>query len=90
MANPTYKNLKSNTWTLVAENVTAGFIRRLSNKPNKYTSVYRETGDAAPTNRTEGIHIFLSSNSEEISATSGIDVYIMAVGNRGKVRVDLP
>lgn len=90
MSNPVFVTCKKNTWKLVAQNVTAGFIHCDSVRPDSYLQTYRDTGDAAPTDQTEGTPIFLKSWSEEISASAGIDVYIMAVGQRGRVRVDLP
>jgi hypothetical protein len=88
MANPERVNCIADIWTKVATNVTSGQVNKLDKKPGLYLQTYRMTGGAAPTNQNEGVPIFINSVSEEIAAASGIDVYIMAVGNSGVVRVD--
>jgi len=90
MANPSIKQLTAYVWTKVATNVTAGIVHKISNSPNKYLQTYRMTGGTEPTGKTEGVPLFVDGPSENISATSGIDVYIMPVGSDGKVRIDLP
>lgn len=89
MANPSIKTLTVNTWEKVATNVTAGAIKKMK-RGVTYLETYRMTGNAAPTDQEEGAVIFTGSNSETIAASAGIDVYIMAVGRSGKVRVDIP
>lgn len=89
MANPVIKNCNANEWTKVATNVTIGQINRLDKKPNLYLQTYRMAGADAPTEQTEGVPLFVQSDSEEISSSAGIDVYIMAVGDNGEVRVDV-
>jgi hypothetical protein len=90
MANPVQVFCPRNTWKRVAQNVTVGQIKKLNKKPANYLETYRDTGQTAPTDQTEGVPIFLQNNYEGISASSAIDIYIMAVGKDGKVRVDLP
>jgi hypothetical protein len=90
MANPVEVNCPANEWTLVAQNVTAGSIKRLLTDPNKYLETYRMTGGDAPTGLSEGAEMFLGSNQDIILSAAGIDVYIYTVGKAGKVRVDIP
>jgi len=89
MANPEIINLTANEWEKVATNVTTGNIKRLSNLPNKYLETYRLTGQPKPTQAAEGAELFTPENPGDISATAAIDVYVMAVGNDGKVRADV-
>ena len=89
MANPVPVDIPENTWTKVATAVTAGKIKRLGVLPNLYIETYRDTGDPAPTDQNEGAVMFYNGNTEEITATAAIDVYIMALGANGKVRVDI-
>ena len=86
MANPIVVTCTKNTWVKVATNVTSGLVHILDFTPNLYLQTYRITGDPAPTLLTDAVPL---ENKDEISATSGIDVYIMAVTDDGKVRVDL-
>lgn len=44
MANPEIYRLLSNTWRMVAQNVTSGNIKKLGNEPVKYIETYRMTG----------------------------------------------
>ncbi len=90
MANPVTVSCTQNEWQIVALNVTAGNVKRLISSPNKYLETYRMTGNPAPTSRAEGIPIFLNGVSEVIESAAAIDVYIMAIGADGSVRVDLP
>jgi len=90
MANPALITCTKNTWTKVATNVTTGQIHKKSEAPQEYLSTYRMTGGAAPTNKEEGVTIFVGGNiTEAISAIAGIDVYIYPVTTDGKVRVDI-
>ena len=89
MPNPVTVSCPENQWTLAASNVTSGSIKKLSNKPNKYLETYRLTGQAAPTDQTEGAEVFTIVNPGSISSSVAIDVYIMAVGAAGKVRRDV-
>ncbi len=89
MANPIFVDCPAGTWTLVAEKVITGFVRNKLRGP-QYLQTYRVHGDSTPTEQSEGIQIFVDSDTATISATADIDVYIMALGKDGKVRVDLP
>ena len=89
MSNPQLLDCPQDVWTPVAINVTTGQVKKIGKKPNLYLETYRMTGGDTPTKRAEGVPIFINSYAEIISAAAAIDVYIMAVGNDGKVRIDL-
>ena len=89
MANPVSVPCTAGEWTPVAINVTTGQIKKLDSRPNLYLETYRMTGGDVPASRSEGVPIFLGTNAETISAAAAIDVYIMAIGADGRVRVDL-
>ncbi len=89
MANPISVNCPEGEWKKVATNVTAGNIKRLSTKPNKYLETYRMTGGKAPTEISEGVEMFIGTNEATISAAAAIDVYVWAIGESGKLRIDL-
>lgn len=92
MSNPNFIDCPANQWTKVATSVVAGQIWR---RPQKATflQTYRETGNPAPTLRTEGVQAFpvppQNQGLEEISSSSPIDIYLFAVKFAGDVRVDL-
>jgi len=90
MAEPVRVSCPEGEWKKVATNVITGQVKKINGKPYKYLETYRMTGSSAPALQTEGVTIFLNTNSEEISASAAIDVYIMAVGEDGEVRVDIP
>ena len=85
MANPILVDCPAGQWTLVATNVVTGFIYTKQARSTIYMHTYRLTGEAAPTNRDEGVQ-FISV--APIVATQGIDVYIWAENDNGRVRVD--
>lgn len=89
MANPLPVICEADVWTIVAESVTAGQVKKLKNGP-MYLETYRMAGEEPPTEREEGVPIFINTYAETISAAAAIDVYIMAIASQGKVRVDLP
>jgi hypothetical protein len=89
MANPETISLTADTWEMVARNVTSGQVKKLDTRPNMYLETYRMTGDDGPIDLSEGVPCFIGRYNEEISAAAGIDVYMMAVGHNGKVRVDI-
>ncbi len=89
MANPKFVRLPKNTWACVAASVTSGQVFKADLKPASYISTYRMAGGEKPTAFEEGVEVFLTTNYEVISAPEAIDVYMMAVGNKGQVRVDL-
>jgi len=89
MANPIFVDCVKNTWTKVATNVITGLIHKFDPTPYEYLQTYRETGDPAPTLRSDGVVAFEDSKSEVISAIAGIDVYLYPIIDNGRVRVDI-
>lgn len=89
MATPVFVTCNKDAWTKVATNVETGFIHMVSLDPNIYLYTYRDTGDPAPTLRTDGVPLFDEDNVASILATAGIDVYVWVDKVDGKVRVDL-
>ena len=88
MTNPALIDLAADTWVKVAANVTSGYIHIKNTKPRYYLHTYRTAGDAAPSGVDEGV-LITPTEGIVISASSNIDVYIMAVGFDGRVRADL-
>jgi len=100
MANPVVISIPEWTWTKIAENVVTGIIDMLDSSM-QYYQTYRVTGEAAPTAPsnlvipTEAVRMFQQSNSEGISAITGIDVYVLALNTDddavdvGKIRVSI-
>lgn len=90
MANPVFVDCPANTWTLVATAVFSGQLWRARTSVN-YLHTYRETGDPAPTESSEGMKIFQDGEPdfEPISSSNSIDVYIYAIGSDGRVRIDV-
>lgn len=90
MANPVFVDCPAGVWTKVATNITTGQIHKVDVTPQEYLHTYKQTGDAAPTDRSEGVRIFIGANiSEIISHNTGIDIYIFPVLSAGRIRVDL-
>ena len=89
MANPVITPCPEGQWTLIAATVTNGIVHRKSTGPSVYLQTYRDAGDAAPTEQSEGVQVFIEGDQAEISAVAAIDVYLYAVGSDGSVRVDL-
>lgn len=92
MADPVVTALALDTWVKVATAKAAGQIHIIttagSNGENiVYLQTYRETGGVAPTLKTEGVPLVQLSTS--IQSSFDIDVYIMATGAAGSVRVDV-
>jgi hypothetical protein len=89
MANPNVVACPVGEWTKVATNISLGMIWRMDTSPSTYLYTYRDTGEAAPTEKTEGVPIFTEEeqNYEQISATN-IDIYIWPIKEAGSVRVD--
>jgi hypothetical protein len=88
MANPVTVPCAADQWTLVASNVTEGQLHRKITTP-VYLQTYRDTGESAPTLRSEGTPIFLGTDHAPISASAEIDVYIWCDDVAGAVRADL-
>lgn len=89
MANPVMVDCTADTWVKVATAVKAGWIHRKTNKTAIYLQTYRLTGEAAPTDQSESIQLFMKEESEPINADVAIDVYVYCVGETGRVRVDV-
>jgi len=86
MANPVFMDITpKETWVKVADNVTSGQVWVIIGNV-EYLQTYRDAGDPAPTLRSDGVDL---EEVAWISATAGIDVYVMALGDVGRVRVDL-
>ena len=96
-----FSSMNEWTWVKVATAKVAGFIHKL-NSQVYYYQTYRPTGVAAPSVPTTGtipaeaVRMFDLSNTEMISSSEQIDVYVMpansdddAADDVGKVRVDL-
>ena len=89
MADSVIVQCPADVWTLVASNVTAGRLHKLDSRPNSYIQTYRMTGNPAPVNIGEGAVTMVIENSDTIESAAPIDVYIMARGRDGRVRVDV-
>lgn len=87
MSNPVVIECPADAWTKVATSVKKGIIWIMYSSPHVYLQTWKQTGDPAPTLRSEGIPILNQCNP--IQATINIDVYIYPVGKPGCVRVDL-
>ena len=87
MANPTTVSCPKNQWTKVATAVKNGGVWKRKNAT--YFQTFRQTGEAAPTLRTDEAKIFVGYDFISISSDTEIDVYIYCEINDGKVRVDI-
>lgn len=83
MANPIIVVALANQWTKVATAVTGGVIDQMTD--DMMLQTYRETGEAAPTEREEGVQW---EGQMEISNNTAIDIYIWSEVE-GKVRVSI-
>ncbi len=90
MSNPVFVDCLANQWTKITTAVVTGQIWRIGRKP-QYLHTYRETGDSAPTERSDGVLAFPLEDidSEDISSSSPIDIYLYAIEFDGRVRVDV-
>lgn len=87
MAKPVLIDLPEDQWVAVALNVTDGQILPM-NSMVKYVYTIRDAGDIdVPTLATEGKE--LRYDGAVIETPDAIDVYVMAMDDDGKVRVDL-
>jgi hypothetical protein len=87
MANPVIVPVAAGVWTKVATGVTDGTINILDHTFN-YLYTHRDTGDPAPTDRTEGA--LFEGKSMLIDSSVAIDVYVWPEDpNGGSVRADL-
>lgn len=85
MANPVIVACVKDTWTKVAEDITIGQVWIIDSQPD-YFSTYRDFGGAAPTTDSEAVRLPLPGMP--IRSPIGIDVYVMAKGRAGEVRID--
>ena len=88
-ADPAIVTCTLDTWVEVASSVTAGIVHKLSNDPTLYKQTYRIAANPAPTDELDAVVAFVNDEPLAISADAVIDVYIMAKGKTGSVRVDL-
>ena len=86
MADPLVVPCPADAWTKVATNQTTGVVHIILTDPKLYLQTYRDTGGAAPIDKTGAIPF---DTPLIISASAGIDVYIQPVGLAGSVRVDV-
>ena len=86
--NPLVVPCPKGVWTMVAENTQSATIHKLSLEPSVYKQTYRISGRTAPTDDLDAIKIFETATSHVFSHSPGIDVYIKAIGNDGKIRLD--
>lgn len=83
---PTFVTCTLNTWVLAADNVLSASIH-IKDPIAKYMHYWKKNGEAAPTtDATLGIPF--DGPTVLVTADEGIDVYIMARGAAGLVRVD--
>jgi len=91
MADPAIVACPVNTWTKVATSVASGQVHIIRTAGSGgeslvYLQTYRTTGGSAPTLRSEGVPFY---GSVDIESSFDIDVYVMATGAAGSVRVDV-
>lgn len=89
---PVIVDCPANTWTKVLTAVTSETVAKLYDdddipNPTAYLHTYRATGGDVPTSKYEGTVCFIDRDTEAVSSTFPIDVYIMALNNDGKVKV---
>ena len=91
MAEPEFFDLTKDVFTPVAIGVLSGVISKKTEAPQEYLQTYKNTGGAAPANDAElGVPMFQDLQvSENIAHSELIDIYIMPLGEDGRVRVDV-
>lgn len=93
MPAPVFKTITKNTAAKIATAVTTGQIHKVNpgGANAEYFSTYVLTGAAAPVEADfRGGRIFLKGDTEIISHSESIDVYLWLTGDKdGEVRVDL-
>jgi len=87
MANPAAVACAADTWVKVATAVQSGFVSIKDNTPDGWVSTYKLTGEAAPSDDTTAVPMYLPGAS--ISASVDIDVYIKAINKAGSVVVQV-
>lgn len=88
MADPVVSTITQGAWAKVATNVTSGWVYLLDNPEHEVLQTYRMTGGTAPTGSEEGVPVD-PKDGAQISAYSGIDVYLFCEFSDFKVRVDV-
>jgi hypothetical protein len=86
MADPAIVSVPQGAWTKVATNITSGWVHILDSDGYDVLQTYRTTGGTAPAGKEEGVAI--KDGNAQISAYSGIDVYLFCEFAIAKVRVD--
>lgn len=92
MADPVLVDCPEGAFTKVATDVTVGEIYQMIRDEGPYLYSYRETGEAAPTDKSEAVPIFLGENNivlEIWERSAGIDIYIWCDSTPGQVRLDV-
>jgi len=89
-ANPAVITCTKDTWVKVATGILSGIVYRLSTSPERYVQTIRLTGQAAPTTMADAAEVFTNGDkAASVSSDAAVDVYVMACGAAGSVRVDL-
>jgi hypothetical protein len=88
MGEPVIKSCLAGAWTLAIENETSALIHIKDTSPEKYLHTFRTAGDPAPTPGDVSDALPIRGGSAKLSTTTSVDVYIMAVGKNGAVRID--
>ena len=88
-ADPVIVACTLDTWVEVATSVMLGTVHKISNAPTLYKQTYRLAASGAPSDELDAVPAFINGEPLAISADAAIDVYIMAKGKAGSVRVDL-
>lgn len=87
MATPVIIDCPANTWTLVATGNNFQIHQKLTGP--LYLWTYRDESDPAPTDKAEGVQMFIESISETFIYEADIDLYVWSDGKAGKVRRDV-
>ena len=91
MADPLVVSCAQGAYTKIATDVTKGEIYKMTTYAGGYLYTYRDTGEAAPTAKAEGVEIFRNGSIVQPiwERSAGVDIYIWAVNAIGSVRVDV-
>ena len=93
MADPVIVDIPKDAWLPVITNVVAGFIDRMTADPTVYYFTTRLNLAAAPLiidpndPDFEGVPKFLKGLTVDIEANEPTDIYILCLGDAGKVQV---
>jgi hypothetical protein len=86
---PVLIDCPKDTWTLVAANVTTGFLRIKKTTP-MYYHTWRATGETAPSNFDDAVALEKPCHTFGLSFVDPADIYIYCKSGDGQVRMDLP